>query len=918
MTSRPYAIAALLSLLFVAATRAEDAYYSIPLQKLTITEGSLPAGANNDWRPWNRWQSMQAYAVLDGDGECYVWAGQTQEPGTPRPAASGNLVIGAQAAGEVAGSLYVPNQDSTGMQRVRFKASTADFTTDRPQFLRAKLAHYRDLQNRQIPGGAWFRHQARTIARELGEKVDDNDRNQQFNWRGRQNDDFSETFALFSGGRAVSESLQLDRVLPPATQPAEQTVKLDTIAGITVQEMDWAALTKDLKPELDPLASIIPADQHAIFFPTFDAAIALIDEAQKKGSLMLVSAESRSEDAFTQQRYERQLCLPLGGLARLLGPHMIDSVAVTGSDPYLRVGSDIAILFEAKDPESLSKLIAAQVALARQASGATAISGQVKGITYTAAVSLDRAISSYSATLENTVVVTNSLAQLQRIVATHKAESPALASLLEYVFFRDRYKRGEEGETALLILSDATIRRWCGPRWRIADSRRTRAAAVLSDLQAQQARDIVANAAASATLTPERAVPQMGEVKLTPAGVVSATYGSLGFLTPISELDIGEVTKTEADSYARWRNSYQENWRWFFDPIACRFSLKGNKTGVDLTVMPLIAATEYKQFIEITGGGSLKPTSGDPHDAIAHLAVAINPESGTLRGYGHMLQNIIGNLRIEPLAWLGSSAAVYADDDPFWAELAAAKETDKFFEKNFHRLPVALYVESQNGLRLAAFLTAARAFVEQAAPGLTKWDTLKHGEQTYAKITSDQLGARGQTIAIYYAAMPKALIVTLNEEVLKRAIDRQLSPSTMPGTQPIEPWLGQNLSLRVEHKMLEVIEAIAREQALAAAQAQAWSNIPILNEWKRQFPDKDPIEVQQRLFASRPIDPAGGKYIWNGSWQTMESTTYGHPGEPKAGPALTAMLGRLNGNFGLTFDNKGLRARAEVEESRGE
>lgn len=41
------------------------------------------------------------------------------------------------------------------------------------------------------------------------------------------------------------------------------------------------------------------------------------------------------------------------------------------------------------------------------------------------------------------------------------------------------------------MLSDATIRRWCGPQWRIADSRRTRAAAVLADLQAGHVEELV-------------------------------------------------------------------------------------------------------------------------------------------------------------------------------------------------------------------------------------------------------------------------------------------------------------------------------------------------------------------------------------------------------------------------------------------
>ena len=83
-------------------------------------------------------------------------------------------------------------------------------------------------------------------------------------------------------------------------------------------------------------------------------------------------------------------------------------------------------------------------------------------------------------------MVTNSTCQLQQLAAVRSGKAKSLAALPEYKFFRMRYPRGDAEESAFIFLSDATIRRWCGPRWRIADSRRTRARAVLAELQASQ------------------------------------------------------------------------------------------------------------------------------------------------------------------------------------------------------------------------------------------------------------------------------------------------------------------------------------------------------------------------------------------------------------------------------------------------
>ena len=73
-------------------------------------------------------------------------------------------------------------------------------------------------------------------------------------------------------------------------------------------------------------------------------------------------------------------------------------------------------------------------------------------------------------------------------------------------------------------------------------------------------------------------------------------------------------------------------------------------------------------------------------------------------------------------------------------------------------------------------------------------------------------------------------------------------------------------------------------------QLRSWSNLPILNEWKRLFPNEDPVKVHERLWHVTLICPGGGKYVWNDQWHTMESTVYGHPGQPKTGPKAPPLL----------------------------
>src|SRR4029079_9913631 len=103
---------------------------------------------------------------------------------------------------------------------------------------------------------------------------------------------------------------------------------------------------------------------------------------------------------------------------------------------------------------------------------------------YRALRTTDRIVSALVAELPGLVILTNSPVQIRRIVEVRAGKAPSIASLPEYVFFRDRYRRGDADESAFALLSDATIRRWCGPKWRIAHHRRLLTGSALAAAQA--------------------------------------------------------------------------------------------------------------------------------------------------------------------------------------------------------------------------------------------------------------------------------------------------------------------------------------------------------------------------------------------------------------------------------------------------
>jgi hypothetical protein len=270
------------------------------------------------------------------------------------------------------------------------------------------------------------------------------------------------------------------------------------------------------------------------------------------------------------------------------------------------------------------------------------------------------------------------------------------------------------------------------------------------------------------------------------------------------------------------------------------------------------------------------------------------------------------------------------DADPVWDDLLAARlkptyashDYDRLVNENFYRLPIVLRAEVADPVKLALFLTSARAFIDQTLPGYLVWEVRTHAEQPYVCIgQSPEGGIPSQLFpkrAIYYAAMPSALVISITEGALMRAIDRERARANTrpdaPEPEGARPWLGESACMQAERAALEAIFAVfAREQA-TLARDRSWDNLPILNEWKRRYPDADPVKAHEQLWHTTLLCPGGGAYVWNEKWRTMESTVYGHPAQPKAGPAWPKALDRLRaGNFGLTFEPNGLRARAVLE-----
>jgi hypothetical protein len=830
----------------------------------------------------------------------------------------------------VKGSLFIKDGDK-GVQEYPFTLNakkTKKLAADRKgeiTYLENRVEHYQRLQNLQVPGTAWFRHQATQASLRLkelqpeGEHKHANNRPNRFN-RPSRKVGLEKTLDLFSGGRAISENLQLDRELRLSADEQNRTIPLSSVKGITIDEMPWKELIGDAKPKLDPLADVLPHDQHALFFPTFQSMIEVMDEATAQGTPLLRLGEGRAESARSREKYRDQLCLPDSELSRILGPKLIASVAMTGSDPFLRTGTSLTVLFEAKQTETLVAALALRrMQSSQKQANAKGVSGTIAGVNYVGLVAPGDLIKSYSATVgKNVVVVTNSLEQLRRIIQVSAGKKTSLSSLEEYHYFRKRYLRPPaQHEHVFALISDATIRRWCGPEWRIGASRRTRAASALAELQARNESGSPLNA---------KEFPELGKVRLINGRVHSPRFGNLAFLRSVEELGIKKITPAEKQAYVFFRDRYQSHWSQYFDPIAARLSMKDGKISGDITILPLIGGSDYRRMISTVGKVKLKDSSGDPHpEALLHWVTALDMDSPELKQASNFAAIMAPSLGTGAFSWIGESYSIYLDRSPFFNELGKAfakggeDGAEDFMEKNWGRIPVALNVEVRNPFKLTAFLAGFRAWLEQTAPGMTVWSNHSYKKQGYVKIApgkdlEEDLAEDGAApIALYYVPSSKVLTVSLSEDIIKQAIDRNLLRRADEPALPVANWSGKSTAILAKNPLIDLLDGVLQRESLKRFQEQSWTNLHALNEWRVQLGKKDALAYHLDVWQTELQCPGGGKYAWNEKFQTYESSVFGHPGNPSMPAKGIGLLGSFGAvDFGITFENDGLRVQASV------
>lgn len=607
--------------------------------------------------------------------------------------------------------------------------------------------------------------------------------------------DVSEAMSLYTGWTSIEEALQADRGLRAIgggwTNPS---IAIDSIKGVALPGHPWDELiAKAGPPIIEPLAAWVPADFFYLHFSDLRQMVRLTEEVDTLITPIIRLLEARPGATRFAKRYERQLALKRSVLSKTFGNQAAKSVAVVASDPFLREGSDVSLLFHIKSQVLLeSTLDGYAKAAQRERSDATVKTLQIAGHAVTVLSTPDRQIHRHQVIVDDVLIVSNSARAVARIIAAKSGKTLALSKSGDFRYFRTKYPFNAD-EMGFAFISDAFVINAISPRAKILQARRVMASAAMAGVNHAMLLHGWLQGAAAPSVKPAMTLGLMAADDLktpdgealtwTPAlGAASKIWGRPTALTPLIELDVDKATKAEAKAYERFERSYQQYWRGFIDPIGVRLTRRADG-GLDLDarMMPLIQRSEYADVERAVGDVRLivPPASNG-----LRLTMGVAAQSRLRRELDQLGKQMTQKNNIG-LNWLGDWVTVgLGDNGALWDAALSMGNVPVSGDRSAYQdrsaqgrvlvnFPLYVGAHVKDRLALAATLLALKSVVNSVAPGTVKWDA--NGAHKEVAIVTLEESITGGGIKLHYAITKDAILFSLDRDTLTQLIDQALA-----------------------------------------------------------------------------------------------------------------------------------------------
>ncbi|OHD12312.1 MAG: hypothetical protein A2Y41_07745 [Spirochaetes bacterium GWB1_36_13] len=718
-------------------------------------------------------------------------------------------------------------------------------------------------------------------------------------YRQRESIDF---FSLFSGGLAIRESLQIDTIEQSTKE--EKIISIKTLEGPVIDSHPFEKMVKGKKFQFSDLARLIPEDFYYLQAQSLKKALEIADYITEKGTAVYKKYNIVSVDYHIKEKIMNQLALKENKAARIFYDSVIDEMAITGSDPFFRNGTDITLIFKLKNKIIFKTMVESYRKDFIKDFQAEKKEIQVEKWKADFIFTPDRKIYSYFMELDdNRVIISNSFNALKKVAETYLNKQKSMADAKDFQYMQSLYFEDQTIKDITLYLSDSFIRYLVSPELRIKESRRMAEALRLSVMErlslfyyqlTEKKPDSVLKTLKAVIPDTREAEKYFNNISLENNGftAVSSEYGRNGWLVPNIDTQISLVSEKEAENYKKFVDNYSNYWKDFFDPIGIQFNFNDEKIHIVTQILPLINLSIYDSLQKTLGGFPvILSDSFSIKNEIFKIAFKLTQE---------MKKEIASDFpdyqKYLPL--LGDSVSLHLLDTHTMVDFDSQKFLGQIFSSsssalNTDYLGIAFLAWSFfHPIRLSIPLNGSEAskkmetLIDHFLQNLNSlypysyfylsWDFYSYLYQG-KKIRVMKMNFFNIFSLRYYILVDQELHITTTENYMKSLVDALVIRDTPKKANLTEG----NVLLSIRPSAMDQEKSVFTANMMEAYAGASFKNHTTLELVKIMFPDAENLSQKAfEVFGFEPVCPVKGNYIFNEEKNEIESSVFGSKNNP--------------------------------------
>lgn len=726
-------------------------------------------------------------------------------------------------------------------------------------------------------------------------------------------------FNVLGGRAAVEETLQLQGLATAGNDGVAETIPVASIKGVEVKAHPFETMLAGAKGGNLPLADFVPPDHFFVYSPKPATILPLLDEGAGFMAKLGGIIEANGIDYDLKNRYLTRLGLDNGWMQKFIKSGAVSESAFIFPDLFFIEGTEVTVVSRLAYPKLAAPLL--------RLVGIGSLAG---GKIFTKSLVDGRKV--LWALRDDILIISSSPAEMDGVLALHGAGGQgSLGKSAEFAYMLTQTPVNPETR-CYAYFSDPFIRHLVSPATKIGQLRRQIVRRNLEELTAAML--LARLDGYSGLLTPAGLVkagyadPPLagGDFSIDKDGAArSAKYGTLAELRPLASVPVENITETEAATYKRYLENYNNYWRQFFDPIAIRLD-DTEDGGLELTtfILPLLDNSIYRAVKEVVAnrenGKSLTVPVTNPApvvmfslnltDKVWQTVVKdgrrffseFSPvDAGILSDLGPSLHLAV--MDADPVVALGSGDVLGAFNA---GSTGLARGGEMLFvplAMSVLTRPCAFYIETANPAKTLQYLRRATSTIFSSASGRNGIETdfyqISGQDEWVCAVKLFGVVKLRYSIEVRNNFLVVRNIPWANREEIERVQAAQLN--------------GAQLQLFPKACTLQLpgIFASAAEQERRSTQQGMGYLYPLLVSGQASI--KDATATHARLFGFRPEQGKEDHWFWDG--QDFVSDRYGSVREQKQPAHVkgTSDFGLLqdiaNLSLNMQFEDAGLRTQ---------